>query len=400
MRIPFIGAGSAVATIAAAAIVLGACSSGDDEQAQQEQQVATAATETTTTAATTTSEPARTEPAQRAQPEPEAQSEQQAQSQAQQQPAQQAVAETSEQVDDADSEDGAGMGPGDAVAVVEAADYDSLSPHLQLLRDAGYPVYVHPDGYTIALGTPDLSTGLHRVTVVIEGPDGLVEFPAIGFTAMSQDEPAMAQDVVARFSRFPDGVRGFHVAEVNFDRSGRWALVMSVPHSDGFQTVAIGVHVGQDTLAPSIGDSVPPSSNRTLNDGIAIGNLSTGDEPDPGLYLLTVEEAIAAGQPFVVVFASPGFCTNAFCGPQAEVLSELRELYPTGVNYIHIDLYENPEAVRLGELPVETPILEEWGLHTGEWTFVVNAEGRVHARFEAFAPLEEVEAALVELLEG
>ena len=398
MRTQLIRAGSAVAAIVAAAIVLGACSSGDDDQAQQAQQAEPAAAETTTTATTTTAEPARSEPAQRAEPEPQAQAAQQMQ--VEQQQAQQTVVETSEQADAADSEDGAGMGPGDAVAVVDPADYDSLSPRLQLLRDAGYPVYVHPDGYTIALGTPDLSPGLHRVTVVIEGPDGLVEFPAIGFTAMSQDEPAMAQDVVARFSRFPDGVRGFHVAEVNFDRSGRWALVMSVPHSDGFRTVAIGVHVGQDTLAPSIGESVPPSSNRTLNDGIAIGNLSTGDEPDPGLYLITVEEAIAAGQPFVVVFASPGFCTNAFCGPQAEVLSELRELYPTGVNYIHIDLYENPEAVRLGEIPVETPILEEWGLHTGEWTFVVNAEGRVHARFEAFAPLEEVEAALLELLDG
>ena len=397
MRSHFIRAAGAVSAIAAAAIVLGACSTGNDDQAQPEQ-TEPAVTETTT--ATGTAEPARAEPAQRAEPEPQAQAAQQAQIQAEQQQAQQTVAETSEQVDEAESEDGAGMGPGDAVAVVEPADYDSLSPRLQLLRDAGYPVYVHPDGYTIALGTPDLSPGLHRVTVVIEGPDGLVEFPALGLTAMSQDDPAMAQDIVARFSRFPDGVRGFHVAEVNFDRSGRWALVMSVPHSDGFQTVAIGVHVSEDTLAPSIGDPAPPSRNRTLNDGIAIGNLSTGDEPDPGLYLVTVEDAIAAGQPFVVVFASPGFCTNAFCGPQAEVLSELRELYPTGVNYIHIDLYENPEAVRLGELPVETPLLEEWGLHTGEWTFVVDAEGRVHARFEAFAPLEEVEAALVQLLEG
>lgn len=397
MRTQFIRATGAVAAIAAAALVLGACSTGDEEQAQQTEP---ATAEMTTTAARTTTEPARPEPAQRAEPEPVAQSGQQAQSQADQQQAQQTVAETSEQAGEADSDDGAGMGPGDAVAVVEAADYDSLSPRLQLLRDAGYPVYIHPDGYTIALGTPDLSPGLHRVSVVIEGPDGLVEFPAIGLTAMSQDDPAMVQDIVARFSRFPDGVRGFHVAEVNFDRSGRWALVMSVPHSDGFQTVAIGVHVSKETSAPSIGDAAPPSKNRTLNDGIAIGNLSTGDEPDPGLYLITVEDAIAAGQPFVVVFASPGFCTNAFCGPQAEVLSELRELYPTGVNYIHIDLYENPEAVRLGEIPLETPLLEEWGLHTGEWTFVVNAEGRVHARFEAFAPLEEVEAALVELLEG
>lgn len=399
MRISLIRRGAALATVAAASIALAACSTGGDDQQQQQEQAQPAAAESTTTTTTTTTTASSTERAQRPEPEQSAAAAQQTQPQVQQE-AQTTQLQAAQEDMQADSGDGAGMGPGDAVAVVEPADYDSLSPRLQLLHDSGYPVYVHPDGYTIALGTPDLSTGLHRIVVVIESPDGLVEFPAIGITAMSQDQPAMTQDVVASFKRFPDGVRGFHVTAVNFDRPGRWALVMSVPHTDGFHTVAIALHIADDTAAPSVGDDAPPSQNRTLLTVPNIGDLSTGDEPDPGLYLLTVEEAIADGQPFVVVFASPGFCTNAFCGPQAEVLSELRELYPTGVNYIHIDLYENPEAVRLGELPIETPILDEWGLHTGEWTFVVDAQGQVYARFEAFAPLEEVEAALLELLDG
>ena len=29
-----------------------------------------------------------------------------------------------------------------AVGILEEADYDDLSPRLQLLRDSGYPVYV------------------------------------------------------------------------------------------------------------------------------------------------------------------------------------------------------------------------------------------------------------------
>ncbi len=390
--------GAAVAVAVAAAVALAACSSGGDDQTQrQQEQPADAETATTTT--TTTTSPA-TGTTQRAEPAQAAQSEEEGQAQAEQRQTEQPEPESAQEATESASGDGAGMGPGDAVAVIEPADYDSLSPRLQLLSDAGYPVYIHPGGYTVALGTPDLSPGFHRISVVIEGPEGLIEFPAIGVTAMSQDDPAMVQDIVARFSRFPDGVRGFHVAEVNFDQPGRWAFVMSIPHSDGFQTVAIAVHVAADTSSPSVGDAAPPSQNRTILTVPNIGDLSTGDEPDPGLYLLTVEDAITAGQPFIVVFASPGFCTNAFCGPQAQVLSELRERYPTGVNYIHIDLYENPEAVKLGELPIETPILEEWGLHTDEWTFVVDAAGRVHARFEAFAPFEEVEAALLELIEG
>ena len=82
------------------------------------------------------------------------------------------------------------------------------------------------------------------------------------------------------------------------------------------------------------------------------------------------------------------------------MLSEVRQIYGDAANYVHVDLYENPEQVRLGEEPIETPILEEWGLHTDEWTFVVDANGVVVARFEAFAPLAEVEAALGVLLDG
>ena len=101
----------------------------------------------------------------------------------------------------------------------------------------------------------------------------------------------------------------------------------------------------------------------------------------------------------MIVFASPGFCTNAFCGPQVEVLSQLRERYTGDAAFIHVDLYENPLEVRRGEPPIETPLLEEWGLETDEWTFVVDADGHVAARFEAFAPIEEVEAALAAVLD-
>ena len=36
---------------------------------------------------------------------------------------------------------------------------------------------------------------------------------------------------------------------------------------------------------------------------------------------------------------------------------------------------------------------------TSEWTFVIDASGSVAARFEAFAPFAEVEAALLAVLD-
>ena len=401
---------SLLAAAAAAALTLSACTTTSDdqqeqqaaEQTQQQSQMQEAAAEPASSSGSGSSAAASSS-ANRA-----SGNQRSAAQQPQQQMQQEAAAEQAQQETQADDgsmeqQSGDGMGgmeAGMSVAIIDEAAYDDLSPRLQLLRDGGYPVYVSEAGYTIALGTPDLSPGVHRISVVIEGPIGLVEFPAIGVTVLPENAPGEMQEVVARFSRFPDGVRGFHVATVDFTTVGRWNLILHIPAEDGFDDVGIAVEVPLDTSAPSVGDAAPASASRTLTDVANIADLSTGETPDPGLYLVSLADAVEAGKPFVVVFASPGFCTNAFCGPQAEVLSEVRALFGDAANYIHVDLYENPEQVRLGEEPIETPILEEWGLHTDEWTFVVNAEGVVAARFEAFAPLAEVEAALAAVLEG
>ena len=394
-----------LSAVVAAALALSACSTTSDDQQQQDQMEQQQQAETTADAASGDGAATSAGSSSGA-----STSTQRATTHAQQpeQPAQQQAAADAQdemQSDDQPAEEQAdsgmgGMEAGMSVAIIEEAVYDDLSPRLQLLRDSGYPVYVSDDGYTIALGTPDLSPGIHRISVVIEGPLGLVEFPAIGVTALPQDNPGEIQEIVARFSRFPDGVRGIHVTAVDFTRVGRWNLILHIPSEGGFDDVGIAIDIPLDTSAPSVGDAAPASASRTLTDVANIVDLSTGETPDPGLYLVSLADAVEAGKPFVVVFASPGFCTNAFCGPQAEVLSEVRGLFGDAANYIHVDLFENPEQVRLGEEPIETPILEEWGLHTDEWTFVVNADGVVVARFEAFAPLAEVEAALAAIVEG
>ena len=286
------------------------------------------------------------------------------------------------------------------VNALQPVPVDELSPRLALLTDGGYPVYLSDDGFSVALGTPDLGLGQNRVSVVVESDDGLVEFPALALSYWPvATGPESASDALAAYTLFPDGIRGFHVAQLTFDQAGEWVINIRTPSLDGFIDIPIAITVRENTLAPAVGEQPPASINRTLRDVAGAEELSTAAEPDAMLYELTIAEALENGEPFVVVFASPGFCTNAFCGPQVEVLSELRLLYPTGVRYIHVDLYENPLSVRRGEPPQRTPLLEEWGLHTDEWTFIVDGDGQVVARFEAFAPIEEIEAALVAALE-
>jgi hypothetical protein len=93
--------------------------------------------------------------------------------------------------------------------------------------------------------------------------------------------------------------------------------------------------------------------------------------------------------------ASPAFCINAVCGPQVEVLSELEDKYKGRANFIHVDIYDNPQEIQgdLNRGRLSPPVVE-WRLPSTEWSFVIDASGIITARFESFATLQEVEDAL------
>ena len=95
--------------------------------------------------------------------------------------------------------------------------------------------------------------------------------------------------------------------------------------------------------------------------------------------------------PAVVVFATPAFCLTAVCGPQVSVLSQLKEQYSGRANFIHVEVVKDPHLVQGGRPSVEfVEAVKEWGLPTEPWTFIIDKEGLVQAKFEAFATLGEL----------
>ena len=304
------------------------------------------------------------------------------------------------------TETAAATSAGDATASAAASAEATPEERTSVFGDEGfeasYPQYSDEEsGLILVFGTPDLGPGPQRIAFVLSDNEGIVRLPIVSISASLDGGEAVT--AIARYFDFPEGIRGLYVGEIEFDQVGEWLIEVSLPRPDGSLAVlSFPAEVAERTLAPDVGDPAPASLNRTLDDVESVYQLSTGAEPDPALYELTVAEAIEAGRPFVIVFASPGFCTNALCGPQAEILTVLRERHGDRANFIHVDLYENPEEIRTMGLGVaiETPLLREWGLHTPEWTFIVGADGLVAGRFEAFAPEEELEEALIAVLDG
>ena len=82
-----------------------------------------------------------------------------------------------------------------------------------------------------------------------------------------------------------------------------------------------------------------------------------------------------------------------------EVLNELEHKYRGMFHFIHIDVYSNPHEMRNDlDRAVLSPVVTAWQLPNVPWTFVIDENGIVIARFEGFTPISEIEESFQELL--
>ena len=81
------------------------------------------------------------------------------------------------------------------------------------------------------------------------------------------------------------------------------------------------------------------------------------------------------------------------CGPVTAVVGDLYEQLGDRVRFIHLEPFDLGIARTEGRL-VFGPTAREWNLETEPWVFVVDASGRVAARFEGLVSAAELEPAI------
>ena len=261
-------------------------------------------------------------------------------------------------------------------------------------------------GLDAIVATKVLNTGTQRFAFLLTTPTGIVNAPEVGVTPVYLGDGNAAQEArTAKFYIWPYGVRGSYVTEMNFDRPGPWRLDIGLAHEDLAGSTQAAVEVVEEGPVPAIGSAPPLSRNKTLDSAGSLEKLTTHFTPDPDLYRLTIEEAAGSGRPTVVVFASPAFCTSPTCGPQTDALSALKDANPGRANFIHVEIYDNPDEIQgdLSKARLSQPVLD-WGISdipdwfNESWTFVLDSQGRVSHRYEGFASVEELQQALDRLL--
>ena len=261
-----------------------------------------------------------------------------------------------------------------------------------------------PDGLQAILGTGDLGVGRNRIGFVLISRQGFVTEPEITvssrYFAASASDGELVETTSAELKPWPYGSRGLYATHLTFDSPGSWGLDIVVQGSAGAgRRAQLRFDVAPSTSAPAVGSAAIRSVSKTVGDVETLAQLTTGSLHDPDLYQTTIAEAVTSGMPAVIVFASPAFCANEVCGPQVDVLQEIKDEFKGRGHFVHVDFYDNPREIQ-GDLDKArlSPAVLEWGLPSIEWTFVVDRSGVVTARFEGFATLEEVKEAFLRVL--
>ncbi|MDL2335420.1 MAG: hypothetical protein QFC55_05265 [Chloroflexota bacterium] len=253
----------------------------------------------------------------------------------------------------------------------------------------------------------ELTVGPNRllVNLLASATNGSVARPELPvqfrlyYLAADTVNPAVTADAtyMTTISQLP----GLYRAMVTFDRAGEWGL--EAIENPGKPESLVGrfiFDVQQTSSTFAIGAAVKPEDTPTATDAAGISAISTDTNPDPDFYTTSVSQALAAHEPFVLVFATPAFCSSATCGPTLNVVKSVAANYKGRLTFIHVEPYEL--TMTDGHLqpvldesnnPIPVQSVNDWGLPTEPYVFVVDADGRLTAKFEGIAAADELTAA-------
>jgi hypothetical protein len=195
--------------------------------------------------------------------------------------------------------------------------------------------------------------------------------------------------------------RGIYVANATFPEAGRYGAEVTWTAAGQSDAQRLTFDVQPSSAVIKMGDKAPASKTPTLGDvGGDATHISTDTNPDPAFYETSVDQALAQKKPFVLVFATPKFCTSAQCGPTLDSIKPFVPRYPS-VTFINVEPYKlklvdgtlQADTDANGQLQ-PTAVTDAWHLVNEPTVYVVNRDGVVTANFDLIFSDAELTAAL------
>ncbi len=251
-----------------------------------------------------------------------------------------------------------------------------------------------PSAISIAVASNDFEVGVPRVPFVLFlGSKPLADAQAVELIAYDLSSGTPEQGWSGDAVAYSDYEVPYWVAYPQLPHAGNWGLGAIITLADGTEAQGqFTIEVLERASAPEIGSTPPASRNRTLTTEPDIARLTSDPEPEPGLYQMTVAEALKSARPTVVTIATPAFCESRLCAPVVDSVTSVYAEFKASANFIHIEVYESFNPL------VYADEMEEWRLTSEPWTFVMDKNGVVVARLGGPVSPRELTAILKPLL--
>ena len=253
-----------------------------------------------------------------------------------------------------------------------------------------------PRGMTPVIVSSELVVGTNRVVLgLLDENDAPASDPDIEVViAPVAPDGQPGAGIRAKFVWMIESVVGVYVLNMEFPSAKNYNVLIQVKRGgDVLQTTPMTLDVAQQGTTPAIGSVPPAIETPTASTLSEIAKISTDTQPIRRFYRYSVDEALEQNKPFVVVFATPKFCVSAVCGPTLTTVKDVAEQFPE-VNFIHVEPYELPAAPDDLQ-PSEAA--EAWGLPSEPYVFVIDAKGRMGAKYEGALGASELTKELSEL---
>lgn len=198
--------------------------------------------------------------------------------------------------------------------------------------------------------------------------------------------------------------RGVYAAEVRLPKPGFWVVQATAESLEGTTYVGnTSFQVGEEHSVPAVGERAPAVENLTLESidappAAIDSRASAGTEvPDPELHQTTVASSLANNRPVLVLISTPTYCVSRFCGPITDMVSDLQRKYQREADFIHIEVWRDFEDQVVNKAAAGFIYRDRKGALTEPWIFLVDAEGRIEARWDNVATPSEIEPFLKSL---
>jgi hypothetical protein len=251
-----------------------------------------------------------------------------------------------------------------------------------------------PSALSIAVASNDFPTGQPRVPFVLFiGSQPIADAQAVSITAFDLSSGTPVPGWSGEAAPYTDYDPPYWVVRPELPGPGYWGLGAVVTLADGTTTQGqFTIEALADPSGPAVGEAPPAIENRTIATEPDLARLTSDIEPEAGLYQMTISDALASGKPSVIAFATPGFCTSRLCAPVIDSVKSVYAQHAEEANFIHIEIYESFDPLVYG------PEMDQWGLTSEPWTFVLDDEGKVASRFGGPVSPRELTAALEPLM--